>query len=409
MAVYQIDSFNYMTAGKTEKLLNVDISLPVRSVHIGLLGHHADGSAGYAHNVMIRTEHGYVLFKVPTKQQQYDEEYNKHTTLKNQFLVADISQDTEETSFGGSANRFSFAVPSTGDAAVVHSLYNLNDICIKSSIKKIRNPDAESAIKNTDEDYIDIYTPDMDDSIIAATQLDKYAYCLSKRTNQGPYTLQTDLVTQRELSAPSTIRDTQYHWYIRDYSLPTYIYNTSADIDGSNVLSDYYKPRANLSGVQYNYVFEIPQNLPELVFNDYAHGDIQGDIFQAKNVYDYTYGMNMSSDSQLNMCRDYVGIDTCGDVAFLKFIDNVTYTFDNIGTKESKDPDEVIQVPVKELSANTYPFQKIETLDSINRFRSNVRHKSTLFSIGLLNTGINQLPDVYNEAEATTDEKLAEQ
>lgn len=50
-------------------------------------------------------------------------------------------------------------------------------------------------------------------------------------------------------------------------------------------------------------------------------------------------------------------------------------------------------MPVTEKKQAKYPFQKIETLDSINRFRSNIRHKSPLYSIKIQNSGVNFVED----------------
>ena len=178
------------------------------------------------------------------------------------------------------------------DSVVIHPLYDIEDLCIKSTIKKIKNSASDYKYKSSD--YIDIYAPELNSIGIASIcQLDNYAYCLTNRTNNGPITKQTNIKDTRKQQNLDEIYDRQYNWKLDDYKLPTYIYNVSSDMNESQQqeLSNYYKPKYNLTGIKYNYVIEIPQKLADGYYNDYDAGDIQGDIFQTKNAYDYKYDM----------------------------------------------------------------------------------------------------------------------
>lgn len=225
----------------------------------------------------------------------------------------------------GESNKFSLETVGSANQVRIHPIYDINDICIKSSIKKIKNSSSE--YKNNSEDYVDIYVPNFTDGILDFCQMDNYAYCITKRTSDGPVMLQTDLYEQTEEETASEVDDSFYYWKLKSSELKTFIYNTSSDMteDETQILSNHYKPKYNLDGFKYNYFIEIPQNLPTGSYNDYEAGDIQGDIFQGKNAYDPHYGMNMPDLSCLRNTRDYVGLANCGDRVFLKYFDNIDY------------------------------------------------------------------------------------
>lgn len=106
----------------------------------------------------------------------------------------------------------------------------------------------------------------------------------------------------------------------------------------------------------------------------------------------------MDSISSLTGTRDYIGINVCGNKLYLKFIDNVNYDTYPV---DSNDIDEIKDIRTQERKTEGYPFQKIEVLDSINRFRSNIRHKSPLFSVTINNTGLGEIDsDLRNKIKS---------
>lgn len=375
MAKFRLDSINYISVGKTEKLFNVDISYNEEDNQTSSDSVSSDfETEENATQKLLKS-----LFEQPIKI-----EYNK-------VFIADIDDDTVLGT--GESNKFSIESTNGSNQIRIHPIYDINDICIKSSIKKIKNSTAE--YKNKSDDYVDIYVPQLEDGILDFCQMDNYSYCLSKRTEKGPTMLWTDLYDQTKTTTPGYIEDESYAWNLKYNVLKTFIYNTSADMTSSDseVLSNYYKPRYNLTGVKYNYLIEVPQNLPIGTYNDYEAGDIQGDIFQAKNVYDCYYGMNMPDTSSLINTRDYIGLANCGDKIFLKYYDNVDYKAFVPTRVQNSNVDDVVDVATEENHISDYPFQKIETLDSINRFRSNIRHKSPLYSLRISNSGINEFSE----------------
>jgi len=100
----------------------------------------------------------------------------------------------------------------------------------------------------------------------------------------------------------------------------------------------------------------------------------------------------MPNLSTLEETRDYIGMSNCGDKIFLKFFDNIDYTL-FIERRTQGDVNQIQNASVAECKKDRYPFQKVETLDSINRFRSNIRHKSPLYSLKISNSGLNNIDE----------------
>lgn len=154
MAKYRLDSINYVSVGKTEKLFNVDISY-----------NEEDNELCPDHD---------------TSEEKTDEKREK--IQLNKVFVADIDDDSVMGT--GESNKFSIETVGSANQVRIHPVYDINDICIKSSIKKIKNSSSE--YKNKSEDYVDIYVPSLQNGILDFCQMDNYAYCISERTTKGP-------------------------------------------------------------------------------------------------------------------------------------------------------------------------------------------------------------------------------
>jgi hypothetical protein len=335
MAVFNITSFNYLASGKTEKLFNLDLEL--------------DG------------------VKYP-----------------GMVFIADIDENNDVMNGIVNANRFSLKL---SDGTIIHALYDIKDTCIKSTIKKVRSSD--SSYDGNSDDYLDIYAPVLESDILGFCQLGDYAYCMTDKTKVGPTMQSTNLLDQRKLTPTDDINGTKYNFKLSEKTLNTYLYDQPS-IEHSTI-SDYFIPKTNLKNLKYNYIIEVPQT--NIVNNDYSAGDILGDIFICKNEFDYSYSMDMPDSDTLSVSRKYLGLGTCGDRIYLKFIDNVDYSTSEVDDNSA----EIINKQMYDSSkTRNYPFQKVESLDSINRFKSATAHKSNMYSLKIKNTGIESLNDDSN-------------
>ena len=130
-------------------------------------------------------------------------------------------------------------------------------------------------------------------------------------------------------------------------------------------------------------------------------------MMTAKSLYDSQYSMNMPSEWTISAARTYCGIGTCGGRAYLKYWDDVNY--DVISSASAG----VAECQVE--SANSYdgsrysdmkPYQKIEFLYP-NDHTSSAKHKSNVFSIEILSTGIGSMEE--SELAVADDPDAAEE
>lgn len=165
MSQYFIKNLNYITAGKTEKLISLTVSTD-----------------------------------------------NKNQVDK--IFVCDIDENIGI--FGNSnSNRSSFKIKNLN--IIIHNLYDISDLLIKSNIQK------------NQQNYIDIYAPSLDNNIINICQLKNYVYCLTDLMSQGPNMLVTDLRDQRKKVSSSSISDTFFSYKFISNNIQTYLYNKNND------------------------------------------------------------------------------------------------------------------------------------------------------------------------------------
>lgn len=198
--------------------------------------------------------------------------------------------------------------------------------------------------------------------------------------------LHTDFIKRRSGDQTSKY----YNYEIYGERVPTYIYTPKYQYsvqDDPSVLTD---PRYNLLDIGYNYVMEMSQNaLNRGLEHEYDKGDIYGYPVVTKAFHNSLYTTDMSGQSDLRNCRQYVGIGLTRGYGsqrrpYLKYYDVVDYSGTVGSTRYSEQIEDV------HLSSNSsihYPYQKIEYYYP-SVFSSKSKHKSTLFSVRIDNCDI---------------------
>lgn len=321
MSELNIKSLNYITSGKTEKLINVSLGSNPNMVYVANID-------------------------------------SSNTTMLSSLLANASSMKTK-----------------TG--TIIHNLYDIKNVCIKTTIKK---PTKDNVYTDTFDDFMEIYAPSLPHSqaIVNFCQLFNYSYCLTTRLSYGPNMIQTNIL-DNDVTVSSAIDNNAYNLKIKAEKPKTYIYSKLAEDFPS--ISSHFIPKYNLTDIKYNYVIEIPQ--ANAIYNNYFSGDILGDIVVCKNEFDYSYSMDMPNTQTINSTRNYSGLGVCGDRLFLKFNDNIDYC----GSDLLPVSGDIVMTS----TTKPYSFQKIETIDSINRFKGNVVHKSNMFSVKIKNTNLEAL------------------
>lgn len=361
MAKFDIQELNYITAGKSQNTFNITYK--------------------YTEDGMIQL-----------KEKQAPEGLSVSRT---HTFFGDIGEyDTMSDNYN--SNKQSFYDMTNN--ILVHNLYSNERIKTKTTAKQ----------HNSIGQYQDIYVPHISNDFIHMCQFKSNAYGLTREYTYNPLTLRT--VNNNYIE-----NDTSYHTQLSTCHFHTYLYPTPKDIyaacstytevidnndDLSNqLISSIFCPNVDLCGMHHNYIVEIPENGK---FIDYLNGHLIGDTIVAKNHLDYTYTLSVDDSYNISGCREYCNIDQCGGRLYMTYRNTVNYRsissnvvtyYDNV----NDDLDLSIAQYAIERQPTYYNYQHVEVIDSWNRFDGDVNtgHKSSMFSIRLVDTGLNEstIPD----------------
>lgn len=371
MAKFDIRSLNCITSGTKQNTFNIEFC--------------------YTDDGMIQSKEKPDVIKHKIKfTKTFFGDVGKEESMNQKFA-------TNEAAFYDINNKF-----------IIHPLYNMTRSKIRSTATK----------QNLAKENVDLYLPIVSSDIIGICQNQNYAYALTEETDQDPIKLSV-------IYNSSTKVDNSYHYVLSNDHIDAHLYPTISDLTNdrsmscyqqyalsddislsSSRLSNVFSIIRNLNGIRCNYLVEIPECT---IWNRYTDGYIQADMAVTKTFHDYVYNMEISSGNyDLNNCREYCNIGICGNKMYLTYRDNVQYEnkykyityYDNLNDSEY---DQVHQTVIehyleRKQARDTYSYQHVEVVNSINHFddRGRGRHKSSLFSVILNNTGLNNstIPEV---------------
>lgn len=364
MAKFDIREFNYITSGKTQNTFNVSFC--------------------YTDDGMIQAQAKKPTTLSATRTRTFFGDIGEYATMSQQYA----------------SNKESFY--DIDHKTIIHNSYELPKTQLKTTAIK------HSATSYASTDKLDIFVHQISDDFIHIAQFENYAYALTKMTDKEPIILSVMLNNNSNF-------DATYHYVLSNGQHMTFTQPKSNEvlggshqtykelIDNAHTLSDYaisniFNIKRDLSGVQHNYIIEIPEDKK---YNDYTKGYIQCDQIVAKNHLDYTYTLSTDASFNLYGCREYCNIGVCGGQLYMTYRDNVKYNrvgtsigtvtyYDNIGTDEY---DRTVYQYNLEPSQpkDSYTYQHVEVLNSWNRYDGSINagHKSSLFSLRLIDTGLN--------------------
>lgn len=133
--------------------------------------------------------------------------------------------------------------------------------------------------------------------------------------------------------------------------------------------------------------------------NNYSTGDMYGDVFATKSVYDSLYDMKIDTteDDNLHLTaigRNYIGLCGCSNQLAL-FYKPTQITMDSdMATK------------IEDYKDGELKYQLVEVVKNINRFESAIKHKSNVFSVVVENSNLreNKNIDKANDKETRFEE-----
>ena len=355
MAKFDICEFNYITSGKKQNTFNFAYSY----TDDGMIKNEASKPAGMS-AIITQTFFGDVG-EYETMSQRYN---------TNKASMYDID-----------------------NKRIIHNLYDLSKTQLKTTSNKA------SYISN---EKIDIYVPQISNDFLNLVQFKNYAFGLTRSTTDEPIMLNTiyDELSKFETSYCYQLSNAQQQTIlypkptelsIYDNSLHNKSYDTYTEWIDNNpslsniILSSIFNIRRVLIGIQYNRLIEIPEDVE---YNDYSKGYIQCDQLVMKNHLDYTYTLSTNINT-LSGCREYCNVNVCGNQLYTTYRDNINYSSGNIPSHTYSK--EKVIVHYRKMVPQPYSYQKVEVINSWNKFdNSKVEgHKSSMFSISLIDTGLN--------------------
>jgi hypothetical protein len=236
---------------------------------------------------------------------------------------------------------------------ILYPVYDIRTLCIKSDVIKNK--------LKTDNNTLDIYSPPINDILHICT-FQNYVYTLISKQQ---YAIQYKQI--------SSLQYDNMNNYIFQYSNNlnnTYIYEKPKNEYDSNIQDRFNILTTNIND-EYNYLLEIPIDGQ---YNNYISGDIYGNAYPCKNVFNSTYSMSVDNDklaSKIN--RDYVTVN--------KFNNNLYMTYYSDDSK----------------------YQHVEIVDSLNRYTIGSNHKSNMYSIKINNINLTTLTSFASEADKQID------
>lgn len=286
-------------------------------------------------------------------------------------------------------------------SSLAKNMYDIRDVTIQ---KQGTHESKNTELYNTSYHH-DIYVPTMLEHPIGFCQANlnnEYlndAVLITQNTQQSPYDLKTTLLSTRG----DYTTDTFYNSNIEPNNDKTYTYCTKTEREDFGYS---LTPRRNYMNISKAYIVDLPVNsalVPgQAHANDVADYD-DGQIYYlrlhtTKSAFNPQYSMEMSSTTSLANARTYCGIGTSGGRPYLKFYDDSTYV------ALSSDGKKLDHVTVRRANSKsgsftdqtTTPYQKIEFLYPVD-YANEAKHKSNVFTIGILSTNIGTLAQQIND------------
>ena len=394
MPIFNIDSINYIVTGKTEKLVNLDITRQ---------NPRDDNDPIDIQNITFVTDEN-----IDSVKDRFIPSYDSHKLKR-------LSSDSVEENRG-----------STG---YINALFDFKDVAIQSTIAKSILKGVDSQTEINTKDYVEIYGPHLEENPIGFCQYgDFYSLGITDRVKKSPVLMTTSNWKSRRERLLNDIGSLDWQFMFDDgngtfnytytplsnltlrhsvtdplsayYPVNSYYdYLTSHGDLSASTLSNLLLEKYSYNRVAHNYIYEIPTSNSSgtsRLYNDHNNAIVQGELLIGKNMYDAEYSTNMDHLETLNRTREYCGIGQCGNKVFFKYYDENSYNVSSRnGDNESTRLSTSINTPVQNLNlienrSKVNSYQNIEVMESINRFRNNCWHKSNLYRITIQNCGLDE-------------------
>lgn len=290
------------------------------------------------------------------------------------------------------------------DSQIIHNMYDLDKLWYHSqAARRHRYP-----YEQEQYDYQHIYkrpNEDQNNVLACMTRLGDTLYALDTLGEDGH----------------SYVNDEMYKWLINDngWNVPrcqkiaTMLYGNGvlSDVLGrDSSLSDFYTqqqlsvegifPTSAMLGVKYNTVYEIPGSIKQ----DYSKGELVANSFKTKNQYnaEWTMANDLSNGMYLKDARNYSEIHSCGGTLWLKY--KTTENYVSANSDIIVYPSYCKQINLEQTTpSEMQTLPQVEVITRINRGVEAPQHKTTLYSLQLNTTLLDDIVPAEALIQTTVD------
>lgn len=389
MASIIVKDLNYITTGKNQKFVSLDIGYTADEFGLSVLSPEQNV---FDSDFTFLGENNSVVLLTHSYSDAYALEFFKnYSYVPDVVYAASIEENLDKYQDSVTSKNNIYSIFQKNSKNIIHNLYDIKDLAVKTNSRQ--------------HECADLYGPTIQNQLLGIVQYGNYTYGLTEATDKTMNYARSSIQNDKDATSVEGIVDNSYYMQISADDLYTYLYREPSK--ATSDMQKNYIPACNLANLSCNYIFELQNND---TFNDFEVGDIYGDAFPGKYAYNATYSMQLIKDNEyvsaaneLNInkylneqgypkqalvnCRRYVGIDKCGDTVFLKYYDDIWY---NKAQEQNGNLSVVNNTHIKQTNENFQftKYQKIETIKSINRFVPNTLHKTNMFSISIEDTGL---------------------
>ena len=382
--IYKIDSLNYASSGTRRGMVNLDYSSKVDArVFLG-----TEGNSGISGVCSEGTSPSALMLCC---------DYFRRNFVDEKEMNRSFAFDLDMGTVSGETNILVDPPSSEGQEIDLQKrispMYDVMDVMFKSPIDKVNR---KNRVLPMTEREMDIYAPVILSSPLGFCNFDDRTIMMTRGQKEGPRYIDTSFRESRNrVTSTLPFYNTQIGEKVRnEYSYPppgslssgTSSYGqyvgSIGGYDKDSFMSAFYeifRQDANNREILHSNILDVEQSVKTL---DFRSGDMWATANPTKSIYDGTYTTE-GGDPDLSGTREYKGVIESGNRVYLKYCDDVFFSG---GTSSENEHGTKVYRPERN-PGPPYGYQKIERYNPTKVSRT-ARHKSNLFSVRVLNSGL---------------------
>ena len=428
MAIYRVEGINYVVTGAIQKFVNLTTT---KVATTGPNGRQIDDSRHSDNHTFLTDENQDDVSRPGFGYRMISNDYRTHRIrrLEGKGNYLEVTEGYPE--------------PLDNDYhAMVNTLFDASRMIYQTHVATGVITDRNKQRRLND--YFHMFTPRLSSELVGVVQTKATAaYALTEPTTLEPYQMATTLRLDRNYRLSNDSGKMRWNFLLSSGQVDTFGYTPLSDLRcnsidtgeddydpndekyrpssywewltsfgelSANRIPDLFDVKFNLSGMSRNYLLDM--DLTDNRYVDFNDGVAAGYPMFTKNPWNAEYSSESLRDhdtkegpANLDNTRRYTGIGQVGGRVFLKY-------YDETKVEPDSDPDNPVRVscvisadaagvdlqeiPVREVDTTDRSdvaepertYQNVEVVEAMNRGVNSSKHKSNLYRIRILDTGL---------------------